>query len=120
MYKAVDRSPRTASRTSPSHKFEPSIWSISTTMRIQWILRVEWRLVNTSPEDDKRGQLITSLRSRPKSFTDQSGGAVKVVETGRGTGSGGRGVGDGGQTEVAKGGRGWRGGGVGKSVFDID
>lgn len=51
-------------------------------MRIQWILRVEWRLVNTSPEDDKRGQLITSLRSRPKSFTDQSGGAVKVVETG--------------------------------------
>lgn len=75
-------SPRIVPRTSPSHKFEPSIWSISTTMRIQWILRVEWRLVNTSPEDDKRGQLITSLRSRPKSFTDQSGGAVKVVETG--------------------------------------
>lgn len=74
--------PCVAPRTSPSHKFEPSIWSISTTMRIQWILRVEWCLVNTSPEDDKRGQLITSLRSRPKSFTDQSGGAVKVVETG--------------------------------------
>lgn len=71
-------------------------------MRIQWILRVEWRLVNTSPEDDKRGQLISSLRSRPKSFTDQSGGAVKV-----GTGEAGPG-----ETEMAKGGQGW-GGGVG-------
>ncbi|OAD53034.1 hypothetical protein WN48_10933 [Eufriesea mexicana] len=75
------------------------VFGASPAMRIQWILRVEWRLVNTSPEDDKRGQLISSLRSRPKSFQDQSGGAVKVGTREERPG----------QTEVVKGEGGWRG-----------
>lgn len=66
-------------------------------------------------------KMINEANLSPVYGHDQKVSRTKVVAPWKSwRRGGGRGVGDGGQTEVAKGGRGWRGGGVGKSVFDID